>query len=846
VGTEFSGFTNFSSVPSELGIEKPLRELGYLPPKVAKVEDNNKAKVRFDASTIAADDAKTLRTRESKATIDSGKSFMDRASKQPVRPVAAAKEVGPSASKVIASTTAKEVSPAAAKEARSSANTDRQRMSTRSSTTSLHRSVSLNTGSRTGPPRRDTHRSAVSVVSVVVNDPDSPLVPPPEKTPTPSLKRSTSLSTSTRPISRRSDTTSDHEHAHGGNQKEKGKSKADVMGGSFTPAPRRLSLEDRLEASAQLYHVIGPTTQYLVKVYKEYVAAVENRESTRRDVLNVIVKFRGVLDDFEAKICELPSLLLFSYYGTTLLQVLKGMIPGLLHNTKEGFKENEDNSRFVKPVHTGMAFASLLTLHLTQLCLTLPSEVNKPLPSLPDEARAQCSAVTSSKEPFSANPPSKSFPSTEKSAETEQKMGVVARTRERLTSIASRSSRKRGNSCGSATLPPVTPRTSDESSQPSSTTSSSNDQDDFTFISLDDVSSEEYDNRPFSGRPYVCPTELTLVDPSTLPARHRGSLLIQQSLADVINTCPDFAKEPELGQDALDITYSKHFPGVIIAASLERIVLRMCSNECIIDVDFPLMVFRCHKAFCTATELLEEFTKIYKKANLGFPGGWPDPLANMDTMQVKNNILNMITAWVTTHWVVGHDDDAIVPLRKFLGAECLAEGVSMEVLSPILTELEKLEKESKEHTGSLCTRRRVEANATFKREYERSKLLDTVLGLTLPNALLQGKFCDLHVLDMDDKACTKELARQLALKGSQMFRAIEPLDLMWFYLKPKEEHPVRAKKFAMEQYLSRFAHWVQSTILDEAQAKKRAKVVTFFVNLAHVSNFSLSIFSTTH
>lgn len=110
-------------------------------------------------------------------------------------------------------------------------------------------------------------------------------------------------------------------------------------------------------------------------------------------------------------------------------------------------------------------------------------------------------------------------------------------------------------------------------------------------------------------------------------------------------------------------------------------------------------------------------------------------------------------------------------------------------------------------------------------------ILGKSLRNTLKKALSQNSLTVVHVNDFDPT----ELARQLTLMENSLFCRIRPNEMIGQEFKKKVGTSQAVHVKAMIQRSTQITSWVSDTILNEADTKKRAQVLKYWIKVGDVS-----------
>jgi son of sevenless-like protein len=117
------------------------------------------------------------------------------------------------------------------------------------------------------------------------------------------------------------------------------------------------------------------------------------------------------------------------------------------------------------------------------------------------------------------------------------------------------------------------------------------------------------------------------------------------------------------------------------------------------------------------------------------------------------------------------------------------------------------------------------------------KIVVTTLGKDVPPPILPRSLKKVKFLDLDPL----EVARQLTIIESKAYNKLEPVEFLRKAWSDKDSSNVAINVKAMFLMANQISGWVGRSILSEDQMKKRAKLITRFIEIADVSFLFLLI-----
>lgn len=284
-----------------------------------------------------------------------------------------------------------------------------------------------------------------------------------------------------------------------------------------------------------------------------------------------------------------------------------------------------------------------------------------------------------------------------------------------------------------------------------------------------------------------------------------------------------------------DITYNPD--GNMVGASLAVLVEKMTPHDGPVDSNFSATFFYTFRLFTTPVDLLEA---VQERWSISPPGElmlsekdkavWRDA----KVLPIRIRIFNFLRTWLEFHWQPEVDNVILNDLEKF-GREDV--GGSLPVMGERLINLVQRKKEGREDEK----RKRESMNGPTSASSATlhppavsglpptpiiSKNLHSLLKKsTAASSSSSSSSIHIHITEFD----TLELARQLTIIVSKMFRQLEPEELLMTGKKTVPELK------ALSTHSNQVTGWVADSILNEGDAKRRAGLLKFFIKLADVS-----------
>ncbi|WVQ77084.1 hypothetical protein IAR50_006767 [Cryptococcus sp. DSM 104548] len=274
--------------------------------------------------------------------------------------------------------------------------------------------------------------------------------------------------------------------------------------------------------------------------------------------------------------------------------------------------------------------------------------------------------------------------------------------------------------------------------------------------------------------------------------------------------------------------------GVMVGASLEVLVEKLTPHDGLVDSMFSDTFFYTFRMFTTPQKLVEALRQRFTLE--------PPNMLNLSErdqmtwhelkrLPIQLRVFNFLKSWIEGHWRSEDDDVVLGDLEAFGQAEMSA---SLPVMGPRLVQMARARMEP-----------RSAASANFHRSSASlgtptsAQLLQppAPLSAALPPTPVISK--NLHSLLRKSGSSTRisiaefdtlELARQLTVTVSKMFRDVKPEEML---MSAGESKKRTVKELtALSTHSNQVTGWVADSILNEGDAKKRAGLLKFFIKLA--------------
>lgn len=296
-----------------------------------------------------------------------------------------------------------------------------------------------------------------------------------------------------------------------------------------------------------------------------------------------------------------------------------------------------------------------------------------------------------------------------------------------------------------------------------------------------------------------------------------------------------------------DVAYNSE--GQLVGATLSALVEKLTPHDQIVDTAFSSVFFMTFRLFTTPIAFAQE---IISRFLLTHPAGLAERDIDFWIQQklkpVRLRVSNLLRLWLEANWRPRFDDEALPMLKTFVSgtmAEVFATQAtrlvdlitsrsdSQQILSPVL--------ERQRHTGipMPINPSLLGVGVSGTSISNPGSLSDApprpVMTKNMLSTLKARNFESISVLDFD----ALELARQFTLVESEMYCMITAEEMLEL---GREGAPPAENVKRVSTFSTAVTGWVSESILGEADVKKRALLVKFFIKLADrctsLNNFS--------
>ena len=277
----------------------------------------------------------------------------------------------------------------------------------------------------------------------------------------------------------------------------------------------------------------------------------------------------------------------------------------------------------------------------------------------------------------------------------------------------------------------------------------------------------------------------------------------------------------------------------IQATSLPALIRILTSKGGLHEPGLSQVVLGSFHLFVTSAEFLEELTKRF---NTQPPSSLTQAEAEEWNVRISNihvRVLAIIYSWLDQHWQPDQDRDILREIRSFVEKRS-EKDIPRGVVDRLLTKIEERELCSEQE---LIEKQRWDIAQTSAQRTPPSEHTNFIFPSLFPKSSARGLLC------IDTQDGREEFARHLTLKMSSLFQKLDPSKVvqLWYragessreYHKFENEPGVK-ELAAVSNYGESLTLWVISSIVEVSDFDLRVRRLSFWVDIASVSNRHLS------
>lgn len=262
--------------------------------------------------------------------------------------------------------------------------------------------------------------------------------------------------------------------------------------------------------------------------------------------------------------------------------------------------------------------------------------------------------------------------------------------------------------------------------------------------------------------------------------------------------------------------------GVLCAASLVALVRILTSKE---DPEFNALFFLSFRFFSKPLEVFDTLIAQYGMNPPEDLGPAKSISWEKQARVVKIRIAKVFLLWLRLYWRHEWDSDVVEPLRQFASNRPADDPASVTWPKVI----------KKLRDNPVCVVHRIVRMRQNLEKTLSSSHRPKPFKLFVEDAGRQGNFDEVDILHFHSLGGREELARQLCLAASELFRSFDPEDTVKYW-KDGQNKAIGEKISRLSSFENALAYWVSKTIVTRPTARSRAEVLECFVEVAQVSS----------
>jgi RasGEF domain/RasGEF N-terminal motif len=303
-----------------------------------------------------------------------------------------------------------------------------------------------------------------------------------------------------------------------------------------------------------------------------------------------------------------------------------------------------------------------------------------------------------------------------------------------------------------------------------------------------------------------------------------GTVFAPPSTEQSVSVLRNFTQEvnTELPASTLELHFSSD--GVLCAASLAALVCMLTSTEALKDPTFDNFFFVSFRFFSKPIEIFNLLVAQYDED----PREHLDPAIDpeRDASVAKVRVARVFFLWLRFHWRHQWDAEVVQPLRQFASTRPADDPAPITWKKVI----RKLNHASRgiDYRGS-----RIQRIAQTQLTRHTPTPVSPQCRLLFKEVISQGDLDKVDILYFHNPTGREELARQLCLAASELFRDIDPEDAARYWTDGQSKS-VRAKILRLASFENALAYWTSNTIVARPTVRSRAEVMEFFIEVTSV------------
>ncbi|KAK9710389.1 hypothetical protein K7432_008450 [Basidiobolus ranarum] len=294
--------------------------------------------------------------------------------------------------------------------------------------------------------------------------------------------------------------------------------------------------------------------------------------------------------------------------------------------------------------------------------------------------------------------------------------------------------------------------------------------------------------------------------------------------------------------DPADVVFNPE--GQLIGGTIEALVERLTLHDTTIDSDFVNVFLLTFRNFCKPADFCN---LLLARFNIMVPDGLTDGEYQSWRLKkltpIRLRVHNILKTWLESYFYDDEDYECLQPMLN------LAEGAMKEMMASsaerlaniVRLKMETLQQESPEDSKPSSLRLGNSKSVDRLMAAAMALVPDTppppsILSKTILDSLAEDE--PINITDIE----ALEVARQLTIMDSRLFRAIRPHELIGQEFSKKEES-LSVNVRMMSKISTQITEWVAHTILQEEDIRRRLAVLKHFIMIAEKC-YTLNNFNT--
>ncbi|MBW0504237.1 hypothetical protein O181_043952 [Austropuccinia psidii MF-1] len=269
--------------------------------------------------------------------------------------------------------------------------------------------------------------------------------------------------------------------------------------------------------------------------------------------------------------------------------------------------------------------------------------------------------------------------------------------------------------------------------------------------------------------------------------------------------------------------------GQVIGGTLKGLITQLTLHDTPAEASFSHTFFMTFRMFTTPTELAHALIARFALTCISLESGNPKGpiLKDSSKTPIRLRVYNVIKSWLELHWI--SESDTIVLPVILHWAQTQMSTVLPGPTERLVNLVQKRIKESQTPAQRLRLETRLSSRkGSFNESISNLGKIPTPPPILTKQlmVLLSGAISSLNSLQLIEFEPI-ELARQITLMESKLYRAIKPEEILGKPLNKKQGLAVNVR--AMSATSTKMTGWITETILNEDDIRKRSQILKFWI-----------------